>query len=44
VLIVDVYEKNVNLANLLANVLIAIVSWKKKMDVVAGLSILSANQ
>jgi carboxymethylenebutenolidase len=32
VLIVGVYEKNVNLANLLANVLIAIVSWKKKMD------------
>ena len=35
-----VYQKYVNLANLLANVLIAIVSWEKKMYAVAGLAIL----
>ncbi|MDQ6668431.1 MAG: hypothetical protein M3Y53_09425 [Thermoproteota archaeon] len=41
-LIVDVYPKNVELANLLLNVQIAIVNWKKK-DVVAGLVITLQN-
>lgn len=37
VLIVDGYQKNVNLANLLVNALIAVVNLKKKDVVVAGL-------
>jgi hypothetical protein len=36
VVIVDVYQKNVNLADLPASVLVAVVDLKKK-DVVAGL-------
>jgi hypothetical protein len=36
VLIVGVYQKNANVANLLVNVLIAVVDLKKR-DVVAGL-------
>ncbi len=37
VLIAGVYQKNVNLADLLVNVLIAVVNLKKKDVVVAGL-------